>query len=215
MKREAGANRARKRWWPRCLCSLSPFRQKQKGYGTPERRRVVASAPVTVRRRPLNGRGQLAFRRSTTALPRGCVVPWCDPGQASWANRPRGGGHSADGVPTSSDAPRTPVVMPAGMMPGPPGSGLQARPRAPPLAPPPQFASAAASFSGRDDSGTNVAERETIVKGVSLNAYRFMLHRVARITRGSLSPLPSLRGATATKQSRAASQDWIASLRSQ
>src|SRR5580698_10021420 len=59
-----------------------------------------------------------------------------------------GGGHSADGRPTSSDAPRMPVVMPADMMPGPPGSGLQARPRAPPLAPPPQFASTAASFTG-------------------------------------------------------------------
>jgi hypothetical protein len=33
-----------------------------------------------------------------------------------------GGGHSADGRPTSSGAPRMPVVMPAGMMPGPPGS---------------------------------------------------------------------------------------------
>jgi len=66
--------------------------------------------------------GALACRRSTTALAKGCVVPWCDPGQASWANRPRGGGHSADDRPTSSDAPRTPVIVPAGMMPGPPGS---------------------------------------------------------------------------------------------
>ena len=49
--------------------------------------------------RPPHLGGQLAFRRSTTALPKGCVVPWCDPGQVSWANRPRGGGHSADGSP--------------------------------------------------------------------------------------------------------------------
>ena len=65
------------------------------------------------------GRARL---RSTTALAKGCVVPWCGPGQVSWANRPSGGGHSADGLTTSSDAPRTPVVMPADMMPGPPGS---------------------------------------------------------------------------------------------
>jgi hypothetical protein len=55
------------------------------------RRRAVTSAPFTVRRRPLNGRVRLAFRRSTTALPKGCVVPWCDPGQASWMLCQRGG----------------------------------------------------------------------------------------------------------------------------
>ncbi len=55
---------------------------------------------------------------------------------------------TAGAAPTSRDAPRTPVVMPAGMMPGPPGNRLQACPRAPPLTPPPQLASAAASFTG-------------------------------------------------------------------
>jgi hypothetical protein len=43
----------------------------------------------------------------------------------------RGGLHAASTAPTSSDAPRTPVIVPAGMMPGPPGSGSQLRPRAP------------------------------------------------------------------------------------
>jgi hypothetical protein len=81
--------------------------------GAPRKERLAPPFPLS---------GALACRRSTSALPKGCVVPWCDPGQASSADRPGGGGHSADGVPTSSDAPRTPVVMPAGMMPGPPGS---------------------------------------------------------------------------------------------
>ena len=64
-----------------------PVSRKIKRIWNGGRRRSLTSAPVTVRRRPLNGRGQLAFRRSTTALPKGCVVPWCDPGQVSWANR--------------------------------------------------------------------------------------------------------------------------------
>ena len=87
----------------------SPARKRRAGRAT--ERRLAPPRPLS---------GALACRRSTTALPKGCVVPWCDPGQASWANRPRGGGHSADGLPTSSDAPRTPVVVPADMMPGPP-----------------------------------------------------------------------------------------------
>ena len=148
VKREAGANRAARGGWPRRFSSLFPFRQKQKGYGTPERRRAVTSAPFRVRRRPLNGGDSSPSGVPPRLFPRGVVVPWCDPGQASWANRPKGGGHSADDRPTSSDTPRMPVVMPAGMMPGPPGSGLQARPRAPPLAPPPRSAFAAASFTG-------------------------------------------------------------------
>jgi len=107
MKREAGAKRTARGGWPRCLSSLFPFRQNHKGYGTPEDAGPT-SAPWGAALPPPcpspacgggNGRGQLAFRRSTTALPKGCVVPWCDPGQVSWANRPRGGGHSADGSP--------------------------------------------------------------------------------------------------------------------
>ena len=62
---------------------------------------------------------------------------------------------TAGSAPTSSDAPRTLVVTPAGMTPGPPGSGFEARPRVPPLAPPPRFAFAAPSFTGRDDSSTD------------------------------------------------------------
>ena len=81
--------------------------------GAPRKERLAPRLPLS---------GALACRRSTSALPKGCVVPWCDPGQVSWEDRPRGGGHSADGRPTSSDAPRMPVVMPADMMPGPPGS---------------------------------------------------------------------------------------------
>jgi hypothetical protein len=86
VKREAGANGAGKRWWPRCLCLLSCFAERRKM----ERRKTQGTPPhLAVRRRPLWGR--LAFRRSTTALPKGCVVPWCDPGQASWGLCQRGG----------------------------------------------------------------------------------------------------------------------------
>src|ERR1700733_1306963 len=42
------------------------------------------------------------------------------------------GGHAASAATTSSDAPRTPVLVPAGLMPEPPGSGSQIRPRATP-----------------------------------------------------------------------------------
>jgi hypothetical protein len=91
--------------------------------GAPRKERLAPRLPLS---------GALACRRSTSALPKGCVVPWCDPGQVSWANRPRGGGHSAGDRPTSSDAPRMPVVMPADMMPGPPGSKADGpHPRAP------------------------------------------------------------------------------------
>jgi hypothetical protein len=41
-------------------------------------------------RRP-SASGALACRRSTAVLPKGCVVPWCDPGQASWVLCHRGG----------------------------------------------------------------------------------------------------------------------------
>jgi len=46
----------------------------------------VAPRKGGLRRPPLAG--ALACRRSTTVLPKGCVVPWCDPGQASWKGFP-------------------------------------------------------------------------------------------------------------------------------
>ena len=131
IKREGRGGKGNRGVVPRFLASLRPFRQttKELRKRNAGKRTVVSPAPNGCGRAtedaayaalPLSG--ALACRRSTTALAKGCVVPWCDPGQASWTVRPRGGGHSADGQPTSSDAPRTPVVMPAGMMPGPPGS---------------------------------------------------------------------------------------------
>ena len=102
----------------RCLTTSAPA-----GAAAP---RISRLAPT----RPLSG--ALACRRSTTALAKESISsPRRDPGQASWLRRPRGGLHAADAAPTSSDAPRAPVVVPAGMMPGPPGSGSQLRPRAP------------------------------------------------------------------------------------
>src|SRR5579883_2473769 len=60
-------------------------------------------------------RGALAFRRSTAALAQGSRRPeGAATGQASWATAPRSAGFPAGGLPTSSDAPRTPVIVPAG-----------------------------------------------------------------------------------------------------
>ena len=129
----------------------------QTGAVAPRIKRLAPPVPLS---------GALACRRSTTVLPRGCVVPWCDPGQASWINRPRGGGHSADDRPTSSDAPRTPVVMPAGMMPGPPGSQAdEASPAGTALAPAARHHPDGVPL-GRDDS-LYVTERGTNVKSRS------------------------------------------------
>jgi hypothetical protein len=86
-----------------------------------------------LRRPPLAG--ALACRRSTTALARGTIHPQSSVrARLHGMQRPRGGLYAADAAPTRSDAPRTPVLVPAGMMPGPPGSGLmRPRPRAPHL----------------------------------------------------------------------------------
>jgi hypothetical protein len=142
VKREAGANRAGKRWWPRCLCWLFRFAKRRKM----ERRKTQGT---------LRTLGCGAVPRGTARLPafhHGSSQGVCGPLVRSgpgFVGRPSKGRGSLRRRSTHfSDAPRMPVVMPADMMPGPPGSGLQARPRAPPLAPPPQFASAAASFTG-------------------------------------------------------------------
>src|SRR5579863_417735 len=116
--------------------SFNPGYEK-KGSGTP----AVALSSVPHRtgaarateqgglRRPVRYRARSPAGVPPRLLPRGVL--------SLGATRARLRGQVA--LPTSSDAPRTPVVMPAGMMPGPPGSGLQARPRAPPLAPPPRM----------------------------------------------------------------------------
>ena len=124
--------------------------------GAPRKERLAPRLPLS---------GALACRRSTTALPKGCVVPWCDPGQVSWANRPRGGGHSAGDRPTSSDAPRMPVVMPADMMPGPPGSQAdEASPAGTALAPAARHHPDGVPL-GRDDS-LHVTVTETMSRAV-------------------------------------------------
>ena len=144
-----------------------------KGSGTPAnaglttRTKRVRGAPRKERlapRLPLSG--ALACRRSTSALPRGV---W-----SLGAIRARFRGTTVQGAgvtpptayPTSSDAPRMPVVMPADMMPGPPGSqadeastrGHRPRPCRP--------ASPGRRPLGRDDL-RYVTEQETNVKGRS------------------------------------------------
>ena len=72
----------------------------------------------------------------------------------------RGGGHSADTAPTSSDAPRTPVVMPAGMMPEPPGSAAdEATPAGTALAPLRPASPGRRPFRARFDFGTCGSDR--------------------------------------------------------
>jgi hypothetical protein len=55
-------------------------------------------------------------------------------------------------LPTSSGAPRTPVIVPAGMMPGPPGSRLMRPARGHRTRPHPPGITRTASFMGRDSS---------------------------------------------------------------
>jgi hypothetical protein len=57
-------------------------------------------------------------------LPKGVVVPKAQPGPGFVG--------AMTSAPSSSEAPRAPVIVPAGLMPGPPGNGVQVRPRAPP-----------------------------------------------------------------------------------
>jgi hypothetical protein len=67
-----------------------------------------------------------AFRRSTAALSPGQSVPSPrrGPGQVSWEEAPTLRGFSASTTPTSSGAPRVPVLVPADVMPEPPGSAV-------------------------------------------------------------------------------------------
>jgi hypothetical protein len=81
-------------------------------------------------RRPVRCRARSPAGVPPRLLPRRVSHP-----QGATRARLRGTGRATGSArrhpPTSSDAPRTPVIVPAGMMPGPPGSGSQLRPRAP------------------------------------------------------------------------------------
>src|SRR5580692_7793227 len=138
-----------------------------------ERRKTQGRPPhLGVRRCPLNGRGQLAFRRSTTALPKGCVVPWCDPGQVSWANRRKRRG-SLRRRPNHFQRRTSHAGRNAGRH-----DARTARERV--ASPPAGSASRPAAavclrggvLYGRDDSCGYVTERGTNVKGSSLNERR-------------------------------------------
>ena len=117
----------------------SELPRMKKGSGTPANAGQNRPRTQTARgsrhgesglRRPFRSRARSPAGVPPRLCPRGVSSLGDDPGQASWDKPSRGGGHSADGLPTSSDAPRTPVVMPAGMMPGPPGSGADEAPPA-------------------------------------------------------------------------------------
>ncbi len=96
---------------------------KQKGSGTP------AGALVHPPRLTGAARAQrsaLACRRSTTALARGTHASQrlsFGPGFAGRGADKRRGFSPPAPCPGYSDAPRAPVIVPAGMMPKPPGSG--------------------------------------------------------------------------------------------
>src|ERR1700733_586606 len=106
------------------------FRQKVKGSGTPEDALSYARTQAAcgtrhgkggLRRPPLAG--ALACRRSTAVLASGTFVP-----KAQRRARLPENGAQAAACRTHrlgySEAPRAPVVMPAGMMPEPPGCGV-------------------------------------------------------------------------------------------
>src|SRR5579883_2105878 len=93
------------------LLPLSPLKRKKEAERRKTQVRTTAPSEGAARARP----GALAFRRSTAALADGSRRPeGAATGQASWATAPRSAGFPAGGLPTSSDAPRTPVIVPAG-----------------------------------------------------------------------------------------------------
>src|SRR5579883_1512801 len=95
------------------LLASSSFPAEQKKEAERRKTQVRTTAPSEGAARAL--RGALAFRRSTAALAQGSRRPeGAATGQASWATAPRSAGFPAGGLPTSSDAPRTPVIVPAG-----------------------------------------------------------------------------------------------------
>ncbi len=130
------------------------------GAGRATERAACAALPLS---------GALACRRSTTALPKGCCRPLVRSGPGFVGKPVQGAGVTPPTAkPTSSDAPRMPVVMPAGMMPGPPGSGVQARPRAPSSPRPPDMPPGGV-LAGENDSSPNITKRGTSVKSRSLS----------------------------------------------
>jgi hypothetical protein len=85
-------------------------------------------------------------------------------GQASRNTTSDGGGHSANAAPGCSDAPRMPVIVPAGMMPEPPESKAdEAPPAGTALAPFRPASPGRRPFRARFDSQRNVTEIVTIV----------------------------------------------------
>ena len=77
-------------------------------------------------------RSALACRRSTAVLARGTTHPnGSARAKASRNTAPVSGGLPPPAPVRLQRAPRAPVVMPAGLIPEPPGCGVQIRPRAP------------------------------------------------------------------------------------
>src|SRR5271156_5232268 len=114
------------------------YEGKKEGSGTPTNAlfRVPHAAArgsrhgkVGLRRPSACGRARLsAFHhgfRQRDSRPQGSA-----PGQASWDRAPNAADIAANADPSSSKAPRVPVVVPAGMMPGPPESEADEAPPA-------------------------------------------------------------------------------------
>ena len=111
------------------------FRLKEmKGGGAPKRRdcpvgpRQASDVATRMRfgRRPRVQRNALAFRRSTAAL----ASAMCRSSIQAALHAMQRAGVTRTLAPRLSEAPRAPVVMPAGSMPGPPGSGSDELPPA-------------------------------------------------------------------------------------
>ena len=117
---------------------------KRKGSGTPAdalssvpHQRVRSRHGKIGLRRPVRCRARSPAGVPPRLLPRRVSHPQgATRAMLRGRQRPRGGLHAADPAPTSSDAPRAPVIVPAGLMPEPPGSAAdEATPAGTALAP--------------------------------------------------------------------------------
>jgi hypothetical protein len=115
--------------------SHEAFASKNKGRRSAEKAQLSRGAsprigcchPNALRARPRAQRSALAFRRSTAAL---TAAPKRRSSIQAALHAMQCAGVTRTLAPRLSEAPRVPVVMPAGSMPGPPGSGSDEPPPA-------------------------------------------------------------------------------------
>jgi hypothetical protein len=128
------SQRSRARGLPTKATNSSSPQRKIRGGGAPKRRNcpvgprhaIRCCHPNALRARPRVQRNALAFRRSTAAL----ASAMCRGSIQAALHAMQCAGVTRSLAPRLSEAPRAPVVMPAGSMPGPPESGSDEPPPA-------------------------------------------------------------------------------------